>query len=159
MSRDPLSSASVTARPSRTAATTVFVVPRSIPTAAPISESSLSAKSRAVPKKRTAGIAAAHLVRIELYEAGARGNWLRMPFVSAILVLLSALLHAAWNALLKRENDPRTAGSAVLAVATVTATAVAGFAASAPFPHAAGMAWTIAARSRGPSASDRYRAS
>src|SRR5437762_12236413 len=36
MSRRPSSSASVTARPSRTAATTVLVVPRSIPTATPM---------------------------------------------------------------------------------------------------------------------------
>lgn len=41
------------------------------------------------------------------------------------LVLLSALLHASWNALLKREDDPRGAAVPVVLVAAVLSTAIA----------------------------------
>ena len=41
------------------------------------------------------------------------------------LVLLSALLHAAWNALLKREKNPRLAAVPVVAIAALLSTALA----------------------------------
>jgi len=64
----------------------------------------------------------------------------------AALVLLSALLHAVWNALVKRDEDPRGAGFAVLTVALLTAVVVAltGGTRGAPFP-AGSLAWSLAA--------------
>jgi drug/metabolite transporter (DMT)-like permease len=64
---------------------------------------------------------------------------------SALLVLLSALLHAVWNALIKHEKDARSAGLAVLAVATVTAAALVPFTRQTGFPSAAGLLWTLGA--------------
>jgi drug/metabolite transporter (DMT)-like permease len=64
---------------------------------------------------------------------------------SALLVLLSALLHAVWNALIKHEKDARSAGLAVLAVATVTAAALVPFTRQTAFPSTAGLLWTLGA--------------
>ncbi len=49
----------------------------------------------------------------------------RPRLFSVALVLFSALLHAAWNALLKRERDPRLASVPVVLVAAVVGTAIA----------------------------------
>jgi drug/metabolite transporter (DMT)-like permease len=68
-----------------------------------------------------------------------------MPLRSATLVLFSAFLHAVWNAMVKREKDPRSAGAAVLTVAAIAAAAAA-LAGSAPaFPHRAGVGWAALA--------------
>lgn len=58
------------------------------------------------------------------------------------LILLSALLHAGWNALVKRLPDPRTATVGVLTGATLTA-AVAALSGEAP-PFATGRAVSFA---------------
>ena len=42
-----------------------------------------------------------------------------------LLVIASALLHAAWNTLLKREENPRLASVPVVLVAAVVGTAIA----------------------------------
>lgn len=68
-----------------------------------------------------------------------------MAPVPALLVALSALLHAAWNALLKAEADARAATAGALAVATLAA-ALAAWALPGPaFPRAAGLAWAAGA--------------
>jgi drug/metabolite transporter (DMT)-like permease len=64
---------------------------------------------------------------------------------SALLVLLSALLHAVWNAIVKHEKDPKSAGLAVLAVAAVTAAALTPWIRSAAFPSASGLLWALGA--------------
>jgi drug/metabolite transporter (DMT)-like permease len=64
------------------------------------------------------------------------------------LVLLSAFLHAAWNALLKREADKQIAGLAVLALATATAGAAASLVATAttgPLLDRRALLWSVAA--------------
>lgn len=60
---------------------------------------------------------------------------------SLILVLGSALLHAAWNALLKRERDPRLAVVPVCAIAALFGTVVALATPGAAFPTRA--AWSL----------------
>jgi drug/metabolite transporter (DMT)-like permease len=69
--------------------------------------------------------------------------------VVAALVLLSALLHALWNAVLKKQKDKDTAGAAVVSVcaAVAVATAILSWAISGatPFPHPAGLAWSVGA--------------
>ena len=61
------------------------------------------------------------------------------------LVLLSALLHASWNALLKREQDIETATVAVLAVAAASSLATALFTSGAAFPDPHGLGWALSA--------------
>src|SRR4051812_35191424 len=65
------------------------------------------------------------------------------------LVLLSAFLHAAWNALLKREPDKDRTLIAAVAVATLFAGAVATLRAlvsgTAPFPGGAAFGWSLLA--------------
>ncbi len=65
-----------------------------------------------------------------------------------LLILVSALLHALWNAILKREPDKGVGGVAVLAIATllaaVTALALWASAGRPPFPGD-GLAWSAAA--------------
>jgi drug/metabolite transporter (DMT)-like permease len=68
-----------------------------------------------------------------------------MTLRAAVLVLVSALLHAVWNALIKHEKDPRSAGLAVLAVATISATVLALLARQVAFPNAAGLRWAVGA--------------
>jgi len=64
--------------------------------------------------------------------------------VLVAVVLVSALLHAAWNALLRRHPDPRAAGVAVVAIAAMVAVVVAAVAGittgAAPFPGGRGLA-------------------
>jgi drug/metabolite transporter (DMT)-like permease len=64
---------------------------------------------------------------------------------AAFLVLFSAFLHALWNALVKRDANPRGAGLAVLAVATAVAGAVAPFSPQVAFPTFASLRWGLAA--------------
>ena len=64
------------------------------------------------------------------------------------LVLLSALLHASWNALLRVERDKDRALVAAIGAATLLATAVAGLRwglGELPFATALSLAWAIAA--------------
>lgn len=68
-----------------------------------------------------------------------------MTLRAAVLVLVSALLHAVWNALIKREKDPRGAGLAVLAVAAISALLLTPFARQVAFPTAAGLRWAVGA--------------
>lgn len=59
------------------------------------------------------------------------------------LVLASALVHAAWNALLKRHRDPEAAVVPMIAASALCATAVA-LAARVPFPGLAPLGWSVA---------------
>jgi multidrug transporter EmrE-like cation transporter len=68
-----------------------------------------------------------------------------MTVRAAVLVLVSAMLHAVWNALIKREKDARGAGQAVLAVATISATVLTPFARQDAFPTANSLRWAIGA--------------
>ncbi len=65
------------------------------------------------------------------------------------LVVLSAFLHAAWNALLKREPDKDTSLIAAVAVATALAIVVAGLrwavAAELPFASITAVGWALVA--------------
>ncbi len=63
---------------------------------------------------------------------------------ATVLVLLSAALHAAWNAALKRNPSPRLAGAIILAVAAIAASVPAAFATEAAFPSRAALLWTLA---------------
>src|SRR5512141_2287301 len=69
--------------------------------------------------------------------------------MTTLLVLVSAFLHAAWNALLKREVDKdraliaAVALGALLAIAVATARAVGG--GEVPFPTAASFGWALVA--------------
>jgi drug/metabolite transporter (DMT)-like permease len=59
------------------------------------------------------------------------------------LVLASALVHAAWNALLKRHRDPEAAVVPMIAASALCAVAVA-LAARVPFPAMAPLGWSVA---------------
>ena len=69
--------------------------------------------------------------------------------MTTVLVLVSAFLHAAWNALLKREVDKDRAliaavtVGALLAIAVATVRAVAG--GEVPFPTLPAFAWALVA--------------
>jgi len=63
----------------------------------------------------------------------------------ALALLASALLHASWNALLKRERDPETAVAGVLAAALAFAAVAAALDPAHAFPTRAGLAWTLGA--------------
>jgi drug/metabolite transporter (DMT)-like permease len=64
---------------------------------------------------------------------------------AALIVLLSAFLHALWNALVKRDANPRSAGLAVLAVATAVAGVLAVLSPRVAFPTSASIGWGLAA--------------
>ena len=68
-----------------------------------------------------------------------------MPVRAVMLALVSALLHAAWNALIKRERDPRAAGLCVLTVAAVVAATLVPFARQHAFPSPTGLRWGLGA--------------
>jgi drug/metabolite transporter (DMT)-like permease len=68
-----------------------------------------------------------------------------MPLTPLVLVLVSAFLHAVWNALIKREKDPRSASLAVLAIAALVATVAVPFAQAPSFPRPAGLRWAAGA--------------
>ena len=77
------------------------------------------------------------------YHVGVLGQ----PLIIA-LVLLSALLHASWNALLRVERDKDRALVAAVAVATLLASLVAGIrwgVGEHPFATQASLAWALAA--------------
>jgi drug/metabolite transporter (DMT)-like permease len=61
------------------------------------------------------------------------------------LILASALLHALWNAILKRQPEPEVAAVAILAVATILAASVVPFTSGPTFPHNSGIPWSVAA--------------
>jgi uncharacterized membrane protein len=68
--------------------------------------------------------------------------------MTTALVLLSALLHAAWNALLRLEQDKDRALVAAIGAASALALVVAGVRwglGAAPFAGAASLGWTLAA--------------
>lgn len=67
-----------------------------------------------------------------------------MPPLVILLVLLSACVHAGWNALLKRTRDPERAVAAVLAISAATS-AVFALASRAPLPSTRGTLWCVAA--------------
>lgn len=62
---------------------------------------------------------------------------------TAGIVLASAFLHAAWNAMIKADKDTGTAGVVVLTLAGVLATAATLLTTSNPFPGDDGMGWTV----------------
>jgi drug/metabolite transporter (DMT)-like permease len=64
---------------------------------------------------------------------------------AVLLVLLSAFLHALWNAVVKSDANPRSAGLAVLAVATAVAGVLAPFSPRVGFPTCASLQWGLAA--------------
>lgn len=68
-----------------------------------------------------------------------------MPPTVTALVLASALLHAAWNALLKRERDPEIAAVAILGIAAALAGAAVPLAPAPAFPRPAGLWWSLGA--------------
>jgi uncharacterized membrane protein len=69
--------------------------------------------------------------------------------MTTLLVLVSAFLHAAWNALLKREQDKDRAMIAAVAIGAVLAIAVAAIrafgASEVPFPTHASFGWALVA--------------
>jgi len=69
----------------------------------------------------------------------------QMSQSAALLVLVSAFLHAAWNGVIKRDEDSRSAGVAVLCVAVLLAVAVVPFANRTAFPTPFGLRWAIGA--------------
>lgn len=66
------------------------------------------------------------------------------PLVVA-LVIASAVLHALWNAVLKKQPDPEGASVAILAVAVAVAWAALPFGVGAALPGATGVGWSLAA--------------
>ncbi len=65
--------------------------------------------------------------------------------VATLLVLLSALTHAVWNAILKRQKETAVAAVCILAVAGLCATLAAFLVRAAAFPTAQGLVWAVAA--------------
>ena len=67
--------------------------------------------------------------------------------MTTLLVLVSAFLHAAWNALLKREQDKDRAMIAAVAIGAVLAIVVAAIrafgASEVPFPTHASFGWSL----------------
>jgi drug/metabolite transporter (DMT)-like permease len=61
-----------------------------------------------------------------------------------LLVLASALMHAAWNAILKRTRDPELASVPMMMISVATALGIALFV-HPPFPPMRGAVWAIAA--------------
>jgi drug/metabolite transporter (DMT)-like permease len=68
-----------------------------------------------------------------------------MPPLVVTLIVASALLHALWNAALKRQHDPEGASVAVLAVAALAAFGALPLSAGPAFPGGSGLAWSLAA--------------
>jgi len=66
------------------------------------------------------------------------------PAVSALIVA-SALLHALWNAALKRQPDPEAASVAILGVAALAAAAALPLLGGGAAPGGAGLGWALAA--------------
>ncbi|MBK6514217.1 MAG: EamA family transporter [Polyangiaceae bacterium] len=67
-----------------------------------------------------------------------------MALTVLALVLTSALLHAAWNAMLKRSREPEVAVLAMIAIGAASAVGVA-LALRVPFPPRASVVWSIGA--------------
>jgi drug/metabolite transporter (DMT)-like permease len=68
-----------------------------------------------------------------------------VPPTVAALVLTSALLHACWNALLKRERETELAAVLIMAIATAFALAAVPLAPAPSFPAPRGIAWSLGA--------------
>ena len=68
-----------------------------------------------------------------------------MTAATLALVLASAFLHAAWNAILKKDPAPRAAAVAVLACAALVSAAAVPFFPGRAFPGPEGLAWSAAA--------------
>lgn len=66
----------------------------------------------------------------------------RMQPSVVALVIASALVHAGWNALLKRSRDPETAGVAMMTACMVFTVAIA-LIAAAPMPPSRSLAWSV----------------
>ena len=81
----------------------------------------------------------------ESSEAGARWYRGRVTAQAALLVLASAMLHAVWNAIVKKDDEPRTAGLAVLTVATALAVLVAAASSQVAFPERRAFLWALGA--------------
>ena len=64
---------------------------------------------------------------------------------ATLLVLASAALHAAWNAILKRHPSPRLAGALILIIAALTASVPVLFSHEVAFPSGEAVLWTLAA--------------
>jgi len=62
-----------------------------------------------------------------------------------LLVLLSALLHALWNAILKKQSRPDHAAVPVAALAALVAALAVPFGTSPAFPHTSSLLWGIGA--------------
>lgn len=68
-----------------------------------------------------------------------------MTAQAAALVLVSAMLHAVWNAIVKNDDEPRAAGLSVLMVATVLAVGIAACSLQVAFPEKRALAWALGA--------------
>jgi multidrug transporter EmrE-like cation transporter len=68
-----------------------------------------------------------------------------MTVPAPALLLASAFLHAVWNALLKREDQPQVAVAGVLSVALGMAAIAAFFSPGHAFPNAASFSWALGA--------------
>jgi drug/metabolite transporter (DMT)-like permease len=64
---------------------------------------------------------------------------------AVLLVIVSAMLHAAWNAIVKKDDEPRAAGLSVLMVATVLAVVVAASSSQVAFPEKRAFLWALGA--------------
>ena len=69
-----------------------------------------------------------------------------MPFMWAhALIVLSALLHAGWNALIKRQRDHTAAATAVLGLSAVATLMLWPFTVDVAFPTGLSLFWAVAA--------------
>jgi drug/metabolite transporter (DMT)-like permease len=63
---------------------------------------------------------------------------------ATLLVLSSAVLHAAWNAVLRKQREPRVAGVLILGVAALCAGVAAALVSRTAFPSREALGWTLA---------------
>jgi len=68
-----------------------------------------------------------------------------MQPAAALLVIISAFLHALWNAALKQQKDPETAAVAILFISTILAAAAVPFASGPAFSDTTGFLWSLGA--------------
>jgi uncharacterized membrane protein len=66
-----------------------------------------------------------------------------MGLTTALFVLASALIHALWNAILKRTRSPEDAVTGAVVISAITSVVLA-LALSAPMPPRASIAWALA---------------
>jgi len=65
--------------------------------------------------------------------------------LAAILVLISAFLHALWNTALKLQKDPESAAVAILGISTIFAVLAVPFMGGPSFPSIHGLFWALGA--------------